>query len=122
MSKGSALVRGGYTAPSVSTLVSIATDDDLTPAIDIREAAFGGLLVPATVNGTELTFTVSDTLAGTYYALKDSSNTAIKLTISSATASAVPLPAEVFAFNFFKIATTTAQSTTDTQFVVTLKG
>ena len=116
------MVRGGYTAPSVSTLVSIGTDDDLTPAIDIREAAFGGLLVPATVNGTSLSFTVSDTLAGTYYALKDKDNASIALTITSATASAVALPAELFAFNFFKIVTATAQSTTDTQFIVTLKG
>lgn len=116
------LRRGGYRAPLVETLVSIATDADLTPAIDITGAAFGGLLIPATVNGTQLLFHVSDEKDGTYYQLFDESNAAIALTITSATAAAQALPAELFAFNFFKIETVTDQSTTDTQFVVTLKG
>ena len=115
------LTRDAYVAPAASTLVSIGTDDDLTPEIDITSAAFGGLLVPATVNGTSLSFTVSDVSGGTFYALKDKDNAAISLTITSATASAVALPAELFAFNFFKIVTGTAQSTTDTQFIVTLR-
>ena|SRR5215218_3933997 len=116
------LRRGGYRAPLVETLVTIAVDDDLTPAIDITKAAFGGLIVPATVNGTSLSFTVSDTETGTYVALRDSANASIALTITSATATAVALPPELFAFNWFKIVTATAQSTTDTQFIVTLKG
>ena len=41
------LTRDAYVAPAASTLVSIGTDDDLTPEIDITSAAFGGLLVPA---------------------------------------------------------------------------
>lgn len=113
--------RGGYRAPLVETLVSIAVDDDLTPAIDITKAAFGGLIVPATVNGTSLGFVVSDD-GTTFTTLRDSSNAAIGLTITSATATAVALPPELFAFNYFKITCATAQTTTDTQFVVTLKG
>lgn len=116
------LRRGGYTAPLVETLVTIATDDDLTPAIDITGASFGGLLIPDTVNGTSLSFTVAATASGTFYPLKDSTNASIALTITSATAAAVPLPPELFAFNYFKIVCATAQTTTDTQFVVTLKG
>jgi hypothetical protein len=116
------LRRGGYRAPLVETLVTIATDADLTPAIDITGAAFGGLLIPATVNGTSLLFHVSDEVAGTYYQLFDADNAAIALTITSATAAAQALPAELFAFNFFKIETVTDQADTNTQFIVTLKG
>ena len=115
------LTRCGYTAPAAQTLVTIATDDDLTPAIDITGASFGGLLIPATVNGTSLSFTVSNAVDGTFYPLNDVDNASIALTITSATAAAVALPAELFAFNFFKIVCATAQSTTDTQFVVTLR-
>lgn len=106
----------------VSTLITIATDDDLTPAIDIREAAFGGLIVPGTVNGTEITFLVAATEDGTYVPLTDGNNSPIALTVTEATASGPPLPPELFAHNFFKLKTTTAQSTTDTQFIVELKG
>jgi hypothetical protein len=114
--------RGGYTAPLVETLVTIATDADLTPAIDIRGASFGGLLIPATVNGTSLVFHVSDATDGTFYQLFDADNAAVALTITSATAAAQALPAELFAFNAFKIETVTDQADTNTQFVVTLKG
>src|SRR5688572_19357027 len=105
MAQTGIIKRGGYTAPSVQTLVTIAVDADLTPAIDITEASFGGLLVPATVNGTSLLFHVSDAKDGTYYQLFDADNAAVALTITSATAAAQALPAELFAFNWFKIET-----------------
>ncbi len=117
-----ALRREGARAPLVETLVDISADTDLTPAIRIIDASFGGLLIPSTVNGTSLSFTVSDTESGTFYALQDADGASIALTISSGTAAAVALPPELFAFNFFKIVTATAQADTDTQFVVTLKG
>ena len=104
--------------PDVS-LVDISVDDDLSAAIDIREYAFGGISVPATHNGTSIGFTVS--VDGTTYAtLKDSANGAITIVTSDATASAHPLPAELFAFNYFKISPGT-QSTTDTQYLVALQ-
>lgn len=122
MAKGPVLTRGGYTAPITQTLVDISADADLTPAINITEASFGGLLIPATVNGTSILFHVSDTESGTYYALTDASNVAIGITCSSGTASAHPLPPELFGFNWFKIETATDQADTDTQFTVVLKG
>ena len=46
----------------------------------------------------------------------------IALTVTEATASGPPLPPELFAHNFFKIKTATAQSTTNTQFIEELRG
>ncbi len=114
------LRRGGYTAPLVETLVDISADDDLSPAIDITGAAFGGIMVPATHNGTSIGFTVSADGA-TFSTLTDADNAAITITCTNATAAAFPLPAELFAFNYFKISPG-QQSTTDTQYVVVLKG
>ena len=102
-----------------ASLVDISVDDDLSAAIDIREYAFGGIQVPATHNGTSIGFVVS--VDGTTYAtLKTDANAAITIVTSDATASAHPLPAELFAFNYFKISPGT-QSTTDTQYLVALQ-
>ena len=116
------IIRSTSTAPLESTLVDISVDDDLTPAFDLRAAAFGGLIVPATVNGTSLSFLVSDDREGTFVPLNDADGSNIVLTIASATAGAVALPPELFAFNWAKVVCATAQTTTNTQFIVTLRG
>ena len=111
--------RNGVVAFPDFTLVDISVDDDLSAAIDISEFAFGGIQVPATHDGTSIGFTVSvDGVS--YVTLKDASNAAIVITVSNNTASAHPLPPELFGFNYFKIAPGT-QSTTDTQYLVSLR-
>ena len=116
------LIRSSWTAPLERSVIDISEDNDLSLPIDIRQAAFGGLIVPDTVNGTEITFLVAAEEDGTYVPLTDGDNSPIALAVTSATASGPPLPPELFAHNFFKIKTTTAQTTTDTQFLVELKG
>jgi hypothetical protein len=110
------LNRTAYVAPSESTLVDINVDDDLSPAIDIRGAAFGGLIIPDTHNGTSIAFLVAATADGPFAALPASTN----LTVVSATLAAWPLPAELFGFCYFKISPG-QQSTTNTQYIVTLR-
>ena len=108
-------------APLARTLIDISEDDDLSRAIYIGDVSFGTLHIPSTVNGTSIGFVVSTAESGTYRTLKDAANAAITITCSSATASAHPLPPELFGSPWFKIAPVTAQADTDTQFEVSLR-
>ena len=108
--------------PLARTLIDISEDDDLSRAIYIGDVSFGTLHIPSTVKGTSIGFVVSDSENGTFRTLKDSSNAAIGITCSAATASAHPLPPELFGSPWFKITTATAQSSVDTQFLVTVRG
>lgn len=65
----------------------------------------GGIVSLGThnTNATELAVHVASASAGTYRALKDKDGTAVKVTISGATAAAYSLPDEVFAAPFVKL-------------------
>lgn len=113
------ILRDGVDVPLAKTIVlATATTSE---AINISKAAFGGITVPATVDGTSIGFSVCATEGGTYVTLRDTANAAIALTITAATATAVALPPELFGFNYFKIVCGSTQTTTDTQFIVSLK-
>lgn len=65
----------------------------------------GGMVSLGThnTNATELALWVSDSDAGPFRTLKDKDGTAVKVTVSGATASAYALPDEVFAAPFVKL-------------------
>lgn len=99
--------------------VDIDVDNDLTNAFDARPGAIYGLVVPSNFDGTAITFQVSHDDV-TYQALYDTTNTAIGMTVAASRS--YDLPQELAAWQYWKIATTTVQSTTDTVFYVVAKG
>jgi hypothetical protein len=92
--------------------ITIASGGATSGAMVLDGYAFGGFILPATFDGTAMTFTVCDTFAGTYVALEDATGAAISLTVEASKAYA--LPADLFAFPFAKLVAGTNQSTTDT--------
>lgn len=113
--------RDGWVVPEELTIVDISEDDDLTQGvIDIRTAAFGGIAVPATHNGTSIGFVTAAYEEGPFVVLNNAANAAIVIVTSDATAGNYPLPPELFAWNYCKISPG-QQSTTDTQYTVVLR-
>ena len=98
--------------------VDIDVDDDLTDAFDARPGADFGLIVPSNFDGTAITFLVShDNI--TYTALYDTSNAAVGMTVAASRN--YQLPASLVSWPWWKIKTTTAQTTNDTIFTVVAK-
>lgn len=77
----------GYFNPSVSAVIPISTAT--SGAINLGGMSLVGLILPATFTGTTITFTVCDTLAGTYTPLYDASNAAVSMTVAQGRAYAV---------------------------------
>jgi len=90
----------GYFNPSVPAV--IASSGTTSGAIDLQGMALVGLILPATFTGTALTFSVCDTLAGTYTPLYDASNSAVSMTVAQGRAYAVD-PANFQGIQFIKI-------------------
>jgi len=82
--------------------------------------AMGMVFLPATFDGTTVTFTCCDTYGGTYVPLEDSSSAAV--TITTAASQCFALPEALFGAPYCKIVAGSSQTTTDTVFTVSLKG
>lgn len=94
-----------YTLPTqTATIANAATTSS---EIKLDGAAFGGVILPATMTGTTMTFTVSDASGGTYVALTDSAGNAISQTIAASKGFA--LPPEAFAFPYLKLVSGSAE-------------
>ena len=66
-----------------ATIAASATTSD---AIELRDYAMAGFIMPATLTSTTMTFTVCDTKAGTYVPLYDSDGNQISLPVAAARA------------------------------------
>jgi hypothetical protein len=99
-----------------TALARMSLGSTLTPAIDTAGMRNLGLLIPSTFDGGLLSFLVSDSLAGTYLALYDITNTQVVMTVAASRA--YDMPGELTAWRFIKIAANTAQLTTDTDFIL----
>ena len=75
--------------------------------------------VPASLTSTSLSFTVCDTIDGTYVGLEDATGAAITLTVEAAKAYA--LPPELFGFRYAKLVCGSSEASARS-FVVSLKG
>ena len=89
--------------------VTIAANDTVSEVIQIGESIGGGVQIPSTFTGTQITFQGCSTRGGTYYALYDGAGSAVSATV--ATSQWVALPANVFAVPAIKIVATSTQST-----------
>ena len=97
----------------------MAASGTTSGAFTVNGYSFGGVQCPASLTSTAMTFTVCDTLAGTYVALVDSSGNAISQTVAASKAFA--LPSALFSFKYAKLVCGSAEGAAR-DFVVTVKG
>ena len=98
---------------------AVAASGTTSGAFPVDGYSFGGVQCPASLTSTAMTFTVCDTLAGTYVALVDSSGNAISQTVAASKAFA--LPSALFSFKYAKLVCGSAEGAAR-DFVVTVKG
>lgn len=97
----------------------MAASGTTSGAFTVDGYSFGGVQLPGTLTSTAITFTVSDTLAGTYVELTDSTGSAISQTVAASKAFA--LPPELFAFKYAKLVCGSSEGSARS-IVVTKKG
>lgn len=101
--------RTGYQGQLVSVPCTIANTAQESAAIDLAGFTLCGILLPAAFTGTAITFEVSDSLAGTFVALKSTtSGTALSYTVAQGTYAALD-PKDFQGVNFLKLKSGTAE-------------
>lgn len=109
----------GYMKPAEST--TIANGATTSAAINTGGMALVGIKIPAAFTGTAITFTVCDTIDGTYVPLKvTTSGTALSYTVAASGYYAID-PVNFQGVQFFKIVSGSAESGART-IVYSLKG
>lgn len=101
----------------VGRTVTITSGGATSGAIYLGDVTLLGIRLPTTFDGTSLTFTCSDTLAGTYDPLLSDDGTAYTVTTAASKYSAVDY-SKFLGVLFLKVVAGTNQATTDT--IVTL--
>ena len=106
---------GLYRRTISSTLTILINTAISSAALDFRAYAGGILKLDAAGwTAADITFLVSETLAGVYVPLRDAAGTLIRLTnLPAAAVFTRPLPDEVFAAAYFKINSTNTASEAD---------
>ena len=99
---------------------TIAVGGTTSEIVNVSEAAIGMVYLPATFDGTTITFLCSPTYGGTYVALEDASSNAVSIT--TAASQCFTIPEAVFGAGFIKLVAGSTQTTTDTDILITLKG
>lgn len=110
---------GGITRISSWNTALIEDGETTSTALDIRNMAFLGAILPATFDGTGFSFTVSHDNV-TYYPLSDVDGAAIAVA-SVAAGDAIDLPTELAAWPWIKLVSNGAQSGADATIVVVMK-
>lgn len=99
----------------------IAASGTTSAALDLEGFSLVGIKVPAAFTGTALTFSVCDTLAGTYVPLKvTTSGTALSYTVSQGNYYAID-PKDFYGVRFLKIISGSTEGTQRT-LLCSLKG
>lgn len=97
----------GRSIPSINNYLptAITGGGSTSAAINLNGQTPTGLRVPAGLASTSLTFEVSDSLAGTYTQLRDTSNNALSITTSNTAAQYALNPANFAGVDFIRIKT-----------------
>lgn len=77
------------------TRATVPTGTKVTPKVDLQGGFLGGVITPASLTSTTLTFTVGATEDDTFVPLTDTSGAAISYTVASS--KAIGFPKDVFA-------------------------
>lgn len=98
--------RAGVTAlgPSVPVSVTVADGGTTSGAADLKNRRLCGVYIPAGMEGTTITFTVGNSLAGTYVPLRDKTGAAYSITLTTAIAQYLPVDSDIFSgIQFIKV-------------------
>ena len=87
---------------NTNLLVDISEDDDLTNALDMRGKTLVGLIMPAALTSTSITFSGCETVDGTFVDLYDTSGTQISVTVAASRYILID-PADFASIRFLKI-------------------
>ena len=99
----------GYQAKVNSSLTAvIASSGTASGAVDLQGLTLCGFIMPATFTGTLVTFTCSDTLAGTYVPVYDATNTQKSVTVSASRYYALN-PSDFAGIRFIKLVSGSAE-------------
>lgn len=93
--------------PAATTSAVIASGETASNAIDLDQLLAFGLVCPATVDGTSVTFTAATTSGGTFKTLKNSSGSTISYTIANSSYIALN-PADFYGVRYLKLVTSAA--------------
>lgn len=93
-----------YQTKFTATILSGATESD---AIDFKDFAQGGFILPAAFTGASVSFKACNTSDGTYVAVYDSANALLSTTVTQGRGYAFPIA--LFGFGFVKIVSASAE-------------
>jgi len=100
----------------------IADEGTTSAAADLEGYGITGLLIP-TIDSANLTFTVSNLLAGTYYTVKDMDGSTFTITAGTGNlAVGADDLSPLLGYRFIKIVSSATQSTAAVTFTFTVKG
>lgn len=93
--------------------VTIASGQTTSDAFALGNGVLAGIDIPAEFDGSQITFTASATLTGTYKTLVDKDGNPITIACTASTYVLVD-PSDFIGARFIKVVAGTAQSTSDT--------
>lgn len=104
-----ALSEGQVANKIISALIDTAVDDDLSEAVDLSSYSLVGLITPASLTSTSITFDVSSDGIN-YYKLRDATNTNISVVVDSTARQYILTPADFVGVRYIKIATGSSEA------------
>lgn len=90
--------------PSVPVNVTVVNTGTTSGAANLDNRRLCGVYIPAGMEGTTITFTVGNALAGTYVPLRDKTGAAYSITLTTAIAQYLPVDSDIFdGIQFLKV-------------------
>lgn len=104
--------------PALAT-ATIASGGTVSSAIDIREYAIFGMVIPAAFTGIAITFQVCATSGGTFQGLYNTSGNAVSVTVAQGRS--YDVPTEVASWPYVKLVSGSAEAA-DRTLTLVMKG
>lgn len=98
---------GSYAVDPITT--TIAASATVSATIDMRGMRLAGLIIPASMTSTALTFNVSND-GSTFVPLKDTTNAAISITIDSSAAAYPLVPMDFIGWRYLQVVAGSAEA------------
>jgi hypothetical protein len=107
---------------NLTATITIASDDDLSQAVDLCGTQLVGIYTPSNFDGTGIVLWASDAIDGTYVAVQTGITSATQQPITTAASRYIPLTPDITeGLRFIKVGTASAQTTTNTVLTLATK-